>query len=151
MPALRLVIDEFARRGDTGARLCFDARGRQRHVARIDVDAFGIALRNLIDNALRHGAEGGRVEVFLDGAGAIHVVNDGPVVPPERLATLTRRFERAGAAAPGAGLGLAIVEMILAQSGGELALHSPAVGRAGGFEAVLRLDLGERTEVQPGA
>ena len=151
MPALRLIIDELARRGGIGARLDFDDGGWQRLMARTDIDAFGIVLRNLIDNALHHGREGGPVAVFLDAEGEIHVRNEGAVVPPAQLAKLTERFERAGAAAPGAGLGLAIVEMILAQSGGRLTLHSPAPGRSDGFEAVLRLDLGERAEVQPTA
>ncbi|GAB4355217.1 MAG: HAMP domain-containing sensor histidine kinase [Kiloniellaceae bacterium] len=141
MPALRLVIEELARRGDVGARLDFDNGGWDRLMARMDIDAFGIVLRNLVDNALRHGRPGGPVAVFIDAAGAIHVRNEGPVVPPERLARLTERFERAGAQASGAGLGLAIVETILAQSGGRLTLLSPAPGRADGFEAVLRLDL----------
>lgn len=144
MPALRLVVDEVARRGDSGARLRLDTRGRQELWARIDIDAFAIALRNLIDNALHHGREGGPVVVHVADDGTIHVVNGGPPVPPERLATLTRRFERGGAQAPGAGLGLAIVDTILAQSGGALELLSPALGRSDGFEAVLRLDLCER-------
>jgi len=151
MPALRLVIDEFIRRGDFGARLQFDDGGWQHLSAHIDIDAFAIVLRNLVDNALNHGQAGGKVHVVLDEAGALHVINDGPVVPPERLARLTQRFERAAAAAPGAGLGLAIVETIMAQSGGRLELRSPASGRADGFEAVVWLDLAERPEVQPGA
>lgn len=151
MPALRLVIAELERRPEVDARLDFDDGGWERLMARMDIDAFGIVVRNLVDNALRHGRPGGPVAVFVDAAGAIHVRNDGPVVPPERLARLTERFERAGAQAQGAGLGLAIVETILAQSGGKLALHSPALGRSGGFEAILRLDLAERAEVQPGA
>jgi two-component system, OmpR family, sensor kinase len=151
LPALRLVVEEFTRRGDVGARLHFDAGGHRRLPARIDIDAFGILLRNLVDNALHHGAEGGEVAVFIDPAGAIHVVNGGTVVPAERLARLTQRFERAGSTTPGAGLGLAIVETILAQSGGKLELRSPAAGRTDGFEAVLRLDLCEGSEVQPGA
>ena len=151
MPALRLVVEEFTRRGDIGRRLRFDDGGRSRLVARIDIDAFAIVLRNLIDNGLHHGREGGPVVLFLDEDGALHVVNGGPVVPPERLATLTRRFERGAAEAPGAGLGLAIVETILGQSGGKLELISPARGRSDGFEAVLRLDLCEGAEIQPGA
>ncbi len=151
MPAMRLVAQEFMRRGDTAGRLHFDDGGRSRLVARIDMDAFAIALRNLIDNALHHGRGGGPVVVHIESDGSIHVVNGGPVVPPQRLATLTRRFERGAAEAPGAGLGLAIVETILAQSGGKLELLSPARGRSDGFEAVLRLDLREGAEVQPGA
>jgi len=151
MPAFRLVVEEFMRRGDNEGRLHFDDGGWSRLVARIDMDAFAIALRNLIDNALHHGREGGPVVVRIDSEGSIHVVNGGPLVPPQRLATLTRRFERGAAEAPGAGLGLAIVETILAQSGGTLELLSPARGRSDGFEAVLRLDLGEGAEVQPGA
>lgn len=149
MPALRLIIEELARRGDVGRRLDFDDGGWQRLTARIDIDAFGIALRNLIDNALCHGKEGGAVAVVLDGEGAVHVRNEGAVVSPERLARLTERFERAGTEVQGAGLGLAIVEMIVTQSGGTLTLHSPVPGRSDGFEAVLRLDLAERAQVQP--
>ena len=151
MPALRLVIKEFARRGDIGRRLRFDDGARRQLLARIDVDAFAIVLRNLIDNALRHGAPAGDVAIAVDREGAVHVVNGGAVVPSERLATLTGRFERGGATTPGAGLGLAIVETILAQSGGELELRSPAEGRRDGFEAVLRLDLRERSEIEPSA
>ncbi|WP_340116857.1 ATP-binding protein [Pelagibius sp. 7325] len=149
MPALRLVTEELTRRGAVGQRLDFDDGGWQHLTARIDIDAFGIALRNLIDNALLHGKQGGRVAVFLDGEGAVHVRSEGAAVPPERLARLTERFERAGAEAQGAGLGLAIVEMIVTQSGGSLTLHSPVPGRSDGFEAVLRLDLAERAQVQP--
>ncbi|WP_193368611.1 sensor histidine kinase [Pelagibius marinus] len=105
MPAFRLVVEEFARRGDNGGRLHFDDGGRARLVARTDIDAFAIALRNLIDNALHHGREGGPVVVHIEGDGSIHVVNGGPVVPPQRLATLTRRFERGAAEAPGGGRG----------------------------------------------
>ncbi len=144
MPALRLVVDEYSRRGDLAGRLRFDDGGRQGLVARIDIDAFGIVLRNLIENALNHGPKDGAVDIAVDAAGAVHVVNAGPVVPPERLAILTRRFERGNGGAPGVGLGLAIVETILAQSGGSLELRSPADGRRDGFEAVLRLDLAER-------
>jgi two-component system OmpR family sensor kinase len=147
LPALKLVVEEFQRRSTVGTRLHWECGTHKCLFARIDIDAFGIVLRNLIDNALLHGAASGRVEISLDAAGLIHVMNDGPAVPPERLTRLTERFERAGAEVPGAGLGLAIVESIMAQAGGSLELHSPARGRRDGFEAILRLDLGERAEI----
>jgi signal transduction histidine kinase len=72
------------------------------------------------------------------GAGwVIHIINDGPVVPPEALAGLKRRFIRGQTPSAGAGLGLAIAETIMAQTGGRLNLFSPACGHDGGFEARL--------------
>ena len=63
---------------------------------------------------------------------------DGPTIPPDNLAKLKGRFERAGRkSAPGTGLGLSIVEEIMRQAGGHLELFSPARGRRDGFEAVL--------------
>ena len=63
-------------------------------------------LHNLIENALRHGAEDGRIDITLTPDGVLRVVNDGPVVPPEVLSRLTARFERGGAGNEGSGLGL---------------------------------------------
>ena len=100
--------------------------------APIDIDAFGIALRNLLENARLYGlaSEPIRVEV---SDGTIDISNGGPAVPPEQLAKLTNRFVRARADTQGSGLGLAIVETLLRQSGGRLDLLSPAPGQTDGF------------------
>jgi two-component system OmpR family sensor kinase len=101
-----------------------------------DVDALGIALRNLIDNALRHGGPAARVLVIA-ARGLLVVQDDGPGVPELLLPLLGRRFERGAGAAEGSGLGLAIVETIARQSGARLRLQSPAqAGR--GLRAELR-------------
>ena len=105
----------------------------------LDPDAFGIVLRNLIENALRHGAATGPVEVTLTSGGRLTVVNDGPVVPPEVLSRLTQRFERGGAGNDGSGLGLAIVAAIAERLGSSFTLRSPATGRDQGFEADIIL------------
>ncbi|MCC2689863.1 MAG: two-component sensor histidine kinase, partial [Rhizobiaceae bacterium] len=63
----------------------------------------------------------------------------GPIVPPETLARLTSRFERAGATADGSGLGLAIVAAIAERIGSQLVLKSPRSGRGSGFEATVKL------------
>jgi two-component system OmpR family sensor kinase len=60
----------------------------------IDPDAFGILCRNLLENALRHGAETAAVGVTLTGDGQLIVSNDGPVLPRDTLDRLTVRFER---------------------------------------------------------
>lgn len=104
-------------------------------VSDLDPDIFGILCRNLIENGLRHGADGGPVNVTLTPHGRLTVANDGPVVAGDILARLGRRFERAGAAAEGSGLGLAIVAAIAARLDSSLQINSPRAGAASGFEA----------------
>jgi signal transduction histidine kinase len=74
---------------------------------------------NLVDNALRHNIEGGRVEVAtttVAGHAVVSVRNTGPVVPPDQLDRLFQPFQRLGAERVGTddgyGLGLAIVRAI---------------------------------------
>ncbi len=105
----------------------------------IDPDAFAISLRNLIENALRHGSPGSPVTVTLDPDGVLHVINACPVVPGDHLARLAERFQRGDSRAPGAGLGLTIAAAIARSAGGTLELLSPALGRDDGFEARFTL------------
>ena len=110
-------------------------------VSDLDPDGFGILLRNLIDNALRHGTEDGRIDVTLTPSGLLTVANDGPVVPAEMLARLTHRFERGNAGNDGSGLGLAIVAAIAERLASELMLRSPRTGSDQGFEVEIALPL----------
>ena len=139
LPVLTLLVDELRRSGTGTGRIALTEPDIQQWQRRIDIDAFGIVLRNLVDNALHHGDPVRPVCIFLDAAGDLHVVNRGPVVPAEKLHQLTERFHRGITAAPGSGLGLAIVETILRQAGGTLTLYSPAKGMADGFEAIVSL------------
>jgi two-component system OmpR family sensor kinase len=133
----RVVIDEYRGRKLDAARIVFEPDPPPAAAVYTDPDALGIVLQNLIDNALAHGDRSEPVTVKVGPGGAIAVANAGPVVPPESLATLTRRFVRGGTSAEGSGLGLSIVQAIMAQAGGRLELFSPARGRANGFEAAL--------------
>lgn len=75
-------------------------------------------LANLLDNALRHNARGGRVEVSTsvrDGRATVTVSNTGPTIPPEEVERLFLPFRRLGderIGREGHGLGLAIVRAI---------------------------------------
>lgn len=136
-PAARIVAEDSARGAAPGrVRLHLPAGPV---LSDLDPDAFGILLRNLIENALRHGEADGGVDVKLAPDGMLRVVNDGPVVPAETLSRLTARFERGSAGNEGSGLGLAIVAAIADRLGSELTLRSPATGRPAGFEVTLRL------------
>ena len=134
----RLVVEDYTRRPQLGTRLAFDAGPSPNLIVAVDPDALGIALQNLIDNALCYSPPGAAVEIVIGPGPAVRIVNAGPTISPDKLAKLKGRFERAGRkGAPGTGLGLAIAEEIMRQAGGQLELFSPARGRHDGFEAVL--------------
>ena len=81
-----------------------------------DVDELGILIGNLIDNALRYTAPGGRVAVRCqrDGNGVrLEVRDNGPGVPAEDRARIFDRFFRvAGSNERGSGIGLSLVARI---------------------------------------
>ncbi len=134
-----LVADDFAEAQRSG-RLLLQVDTRPLPV-QADIDALGIALRNLIDNALKHGGDNARVTVHIDGQ-TLRVDDDGPGVAADQVAGLVRKFERGSAsfAVTGSGLGLSLVDTIARQSGARLVLTSPlAAGH--GFSACLRFDL----------
>ena len=134
----RLVAADYARRPKLAERVRFDPGDKERLFVAVDPDALGIALQNVIDNALAHGSSDTPVVVSVGAGPIVRVVNEGPVVSPSELPALTKPFERGGARrAPGAGLGLSIVEQIMRQADGRLELASPAPGRSDGFEAKL--------------
>ena len=138
LPVIAHVIDEAGRSFGGGSAIRIDRGDIGALPARIEPDAFAILLRNLIENALSHGPQGGVVAVGIRDR-AIHVVNGGPTVPPAVLERLKGRFERGPTNASGSGLGLAIAEAMAVSMGATLELHSPASGRNDGFEAVVRL------------
>ena len=110
-------------------------------VALGDVDGLAIALRNLVENALRYGGSG-PVEIRVARAGSVcrlSVRDHGPGVDPTLLHTLRERHVRHSAQRAGYGLGLSIVNTIAHKHGAELLLASPPPGAAHGFEATLVL------------
>jgi two-component system phosphate regulon sensor histidine kinase PhoR len=104
---------------------------------------------NLVENALKYGASGGRVEVRIgteSGEAVIAVRDFGPGIAPEHLPRLTERFYRVDAetsrAEGGTGLGLAIVKHILARHRGRLGIESE-VRRGATFTVRIPLSTGE--------
>jgi two-component system OmpR family sensor kinase len=140
VPVVRLVVADTRSRTrpqrDIELRIATEAENWS---AKLNVDALGIVLRNLLDNAVAHSPPETPIEVEVLTDKSFAVRNASPVIDPMTLERLRRRFERGSATVSGTGLGLAIVDTILGQVGGMLSLQSPIQGRRDGFEAVVHL------------
>lgn len=102
-----------------------------------DMDAIGIAVQNLLENAGKYATADSEVMVDLQEGGTLSVRNDCDAVAPDKLGELTRRFVRASQGQPGSGIGLAIVATISAHCGARLRLDSPCFDNGRGFEATV--------------
>jgi two-component system sensor histidine kinase QseC len=109
-----------------------------------DADLLGVALRNLLENALRYTPAQGVIEIgagIENGQPTLWVRDSGPGVEPTELPRLAERFFRGqnlnpdAPSAEGSGLGLAIVQRIAELHGARLELCNLAQG---GLEARLR-------------
>lgn len=98
--------------------------------ARIEPDDFNEILGNLAENALRHAAGRVRISARHGGGEVLLVVeDDGPGVDEKSRAEILRRGRRFDESSRGgAGLGLAIVGDILAETGGRLELGRSDLG-----------------------
>ncbi|CAM2880625.1 sensor histidine kinase [Pseudomonas fluorescens] len=132
IPLLAHGVDEWNR--NNGQRVHLRLPTQPSVYTVIDPDAFGILLRNLIENALKYGAVDQPVEVSLTDQALLQVINGGPPVPASVLQRLTERFVRGNSEASGSGLGLAIAKTIALGVKATLTLASPATGREEGFE-----------------
>ena len=101
-----------------------------------DRDELIRALENLVENALKYGAAGKRVDITVSRGqtragmpeGRVAVRDYGPGIAPEHLPRLTERFYRVDVtdsrAQGGTGLGLALVKHVLNRHGGRLTIES---------------------------
>ncbi|HEX2700900.1 MAG TPA: ATP-binding protein [Acidimicrobiales bacterium] len=93
-----------------------------------DPDRVHQVVANLLENAVRHSPDGGRVELRASSSGrnrvTIEVSDEGPGIPEAEAVRVFERFYRSDAARSsrrgGAGLGLAIARWIVDLHGGEI-------------------------------
>jgi signal transduction histidine kinase len=89
------------------------------------------ALENLVDNAIRHTPEGGRirVEAIGDPVPELVVSNTGDPIPPDDLARVFEKFGQGEASRDhriGSGLGLYFCKLVMAAHGGAISHRSTA-------------------------
>lgn len=94
-------------------------------VAYGDPDRLHQVISNLVENAIRHSPDGGRVSVSAhhrNGALAIEVDDQGPGIPDAESSRVFERFYRSSDG--GTGLGLAIARWIVDLHGGDIRAES---------------------------
>lgn len=95
---------------------------------------------NYLDNALTHSPSGSTIVVQTqesDGSVALHVLDQGPGMPPEERAQAFERFWRGRPDGAGNGLGLAIVAQLASASGATVHLDDRP---GGGLDASVRFN-----------
>jgi signal transduction histidine kinase len=89
------------------------------------------AVRNLVENAIRHTPAGVSIEVEVQADGTVRVLDDGPGVPEADRASIFRRFwRRDRARGDGRGLGLAIVARVVEAHEGSVTVEDRPGGGA---------------------
>lgn len=110
------------------------------------------AISNLIENAVRYGADGGEIRIAVQNDARqirVEVADRGPGIPSELRSEARRRFGRldSSRSAEGAGLGLALAEAIAHLHEGELALEDNRPGLLTALELPLQPSDGENARV----
>jgi signal transduction histidine kinase len=125
-PLVRRHVQQWRPLFDHHRRYLLFSDPERPHPARVAPGGIGQALDVLLDNALQHGRGTVRVELTqrTEGQVMVSVTDDGPGVPPDRVASLFSR----GVRHEGRGIGLPLAATLLAADGGRLELttaHPP--------------------------
>jgi signal transduction histidine kinase len=120
---LQLVTDQFA---DIGHKVVYE--GPEHAMATVRPDDLHRSVTNLVENAVRFGAEAKIRLVTSQDTMTIEVEDDGPGITDSRKNVMLEPFVRGDDArnmdeAEGFGLGLSIARSIVLAHGGELSLH----------------------------
>jgi signal transduction histidine kinase len=130
-PALATAVQVFGRGGDDQRVVVACPEDL---VVRADPDALDRIVKNLVSNALKYSPAGSAVTLVAHrhAAGVEMAIADaGPGIAPDALAHIFEPYYRAAGAAraaPGLGLGLAVVKALVEAQGGTIAVES-APGR----------------------
>ncbi|MEO8195566.1 MAG: ATP-binding protein [Thermoanaerobaculia bacterium] len=135
---VREVVEGYRAAPPAGVEIVLEGGGESLP-ARFDARLVGRALRNLLENAIRVSAGGGRVTIEIERIGdraEIRVGDRGPGVPPEMLARIFEPYFSTQVG--GTGLGLSIALRVAEEHGGSMRARNLA---AGGLEVTITMPL----------
>ncbi|HEY6098951.1 MAG TPA: ATP-binding protein [Anaeromyxobacter sp.] len=152
----RLEVNELVHRAIEDHRSLFEANGvlldaqlaPEPIFVLADGPRIGQVIGNLLQNAAKFTARGGRTQVSVErddagGRAVLRVADTGVGIAPELIGRLFEPFTQADATLDrrkgGLGLGLALVRSLVELHGGDVSVRSDGVGR--GAEFVVRLPL----------
>ncbi|MFM7268572.1 MAG: ATP-binding protein, partial [Cyanobium sp.] len=106
-----------------------------------DPDRFEQCLLNLAENALKYSPPASPVQLAWERRAdcmVVHVLDQGPGVPPQERGRLLERFQRGRGTGevPGSGIGLAVVDTLMQAMGGQVEIGDAPQGGAD-FRLVL--------------
>ena len=109
-----------------------------------DRHLFGVAVANLVDNALKYSPEAAIVDIRLlaeavPGMAVIEVRDRGPGIRPQDREQVFERFFRSAdqPGVAGAGFGLHLARLLMRRHGGDIVLHHTEPGQGALFALTL--------------
>lgn len=90
----------------------------------------GVAIANLVDNAISFSKSGDTLKVSVDSTGRVSVSDCGPGIPDNELEHIFEPFAKSPPNRQGHGLGLAIVRAVMTAHGGEVSARNADGGGA---------------------
>lgn len=98
---------------------------------------------NILDNAAKHGADGGQIEASIrheKNAVVIRIRDYGCGIPEDELPLVKKKFYKGSTKTRGTGIGLAVCDEIVDMHGGTLTLEN---ARGGGTLVTIRLPVAQ--------
>jgi signal transduction histidine kinase len=152
---VRRVVDDIDQVGAPGRRITVTGPDIDT-VVNADASALAVAIRNVIDNAVKYSPEGTDVRVEWgqnDGRAHVRVIDIGIGIPRAEQQAIFEKFFRGREAidgnVAGTGVGLAMVRQILRAHGGDIVVESE-VGHGSTFTLTLPLADSRQADLKVG-
>lgn len=132
IPYIKTVIDDFTCSSTTEHRIHADYQVTTLEKY-LNGDAFGIIIRNLLENALNYSTASSIIDIVIK-KNSIIIANDCPVLNEKQLKYISQRFYSGDNHKDGSGLGLSIVEALEKTMPIKITYLSPRDGSNRGFQ-----------------